>query len=603
MSFLPSLTPFGTTAAPLDVLDPQARSGAGRQPCAFWAVIAALLLALPARGDTLTGQAVTGTGQPVVGATVEIQDAGLSVTTNGTGSFTVTLPTGIYNLQIIPSTTSGLASQVVAHIVVNGFTNVGQVVLTAGFALSGTVHKPNGLPLVGGDIDVFDVNTGIKLFTPNDITAANGTFTVQVPAGTYRVRNEPVPGQLYVAQSQIVTVTGTTNLGIITLPQGHILTGTLLQASNNQPAVNVDIDVDDAVTGQRIETPGDNTNTQGVFTVIVPTGTFDVSFQHAPGQLLVDQRIFGVTVNSQTNVGIHHMLAGVEISGFLVDPMGIPVVDTDIDARSQAGDVVQFTIDDVTGPTGQFKVVVAPGSYRIVARPDPSLGLVAASSPYITFNTSGTVPTFNLQAGFPLSGTVTAFAGGLPEDDCAVVLTVPGTGQVIETLNNLTDANGAYTVLAPLGTVDVTFKTRKASLAQDQTFSSVAISGPTTLNANLPIVPMFVFLDDPANPDPQIVPPGSPLFVNALIYNPTAFTSGVFLAVEVEDPFGNVTTLVSGAPVVLGPGGYIFGQFFPVTLPPLNPAHAGLPHKFRLTVTDPTTGVEADSDAMVFLPQ
>ncbi len=539
----------------------------------------------------------------MVGATVEIQDTGLTVTTNGAGTFTVTLPTGIYNIQIIPSTTSGLASQVVAHTVVNGTTNLGQVVLTAGFGLSGTVHQPNGQPLVGGDIDVFDVDTGIKLFTPNDITAANGTFTVQVPAGTYRVRNEPATGQILVAQSQIVTVSGATNIGVVTLPQGNILTGTLLQASNNQPAVNVDIDVDDAVTGQRIETLHDNTNAQGVFTVIVPTGTFDVSFQHAPGQLLVDQRIFGVVVNGQTNVGIHHMTAGVEISGFLLDPMGIPVVDTDIDARSQAGDLVQFTIDDVTGPTGQFKVVVAPGVYRIVARPDPSLGLVAASSPYLTFNTSGTVPTFNLQAGFPLSGTVTAFAGGLPESDCRVVLSVPGSGQIIETLNNLTDASGSYSVLAPLGTVDVTFKTRKASLAQDQSFSNVTIGGPTTLNANLPIVPMFVFLDDPANPDPQVVPPGSPLFINVLVYNPTAITSGMLLAVEVEDPFGNVTTIVSGAPVVLGPGGYIFGQFFPVTLPPLNPAHAGLPHRFRLTVTDPVTGVEADSDAMVFLPQ
>ena len=43
--------------------------------------------------------------------------------------------------------------------------------------------------------------------------------------------------------------------------------------------VGADVDVDDSSTGERIPTSGDDSDGSGAFSVVVPTGTFDLSLE------------------------------------------------------------------------------------------------------------------------------------------------------------------------------------------------------------------------------------------------------------------------------------------------------------------------------------
>ena len=102
-----------------------------------------------------------------------------------------------------------------------------------------------------------------------------------------------------------------------------------------------------------------------------------------------------------------------------------------------------------------------------------------------------------------------------------------------------TDAMGNYSVVVPTGIFDVEFRTRKASIVRDIVSMSVAVTGPTTLDASLSLLPMLVYADDPAFPGPQVVLPGSPqIFATIAIYNPNGITTGAFLDAEIEEPFG-----------------------------------------------------------------
>ncbi|MCA9323222.1 MAG: carboxypeptidase regulatory-like domain-containing protein [Planctomycetes bacterium] len=565
------------------------------------ALIVFALTVSPAMANILNGTVTSG-GSGLAGVTVEVFGSTVTATTAANGTFSLNLPAGTYHLQIVPPAGLGLAPTILDNVALAAATlTLPPIALSTGSAVSGTVVTGAGLAVVGGDIDVFDLLTGFKLVSENDTTSATGGFVVQVPNRSLRVRAEPMAGQVLVAKAQIVNVVANINLGNIVLPAGVLLSGTVRSSANNAALAGVDIDVDDAA-GLRVETPSDNTTATGTFSVVVPTGTFVVTFQPAPGQLFAARRLLNVVVTAATNVGTVLLDPGVALAG-LVLRNGQPVANADIDVRAQAGDTIQLTLSDSTDATGHYSVVVRPGIYRVVVEPAKSTLFLAQSTGFVNFATSATIPTFNLLTGQLLSGTVLAPSGVQPEGNCTIVVSQAMNGQIIETADNRSAANGNYSVVVPTGTFNVEFQTRKGSLSRDQVQGGVTVSGPTTLNVTLAPLTMFVFLIDPADPDPQIVPAGNPLLITVVIYNPTGFTSGALLDVEVVSPLGAVTTLVTGSPVVLGAGGYILGQFFPIPLPALNPAQVNQPHLFRLRLRDAGNGGEIDADEMIFLPQ
>jgi hypothetical protein len=61
-----------------------------------------------------------------------------------------------------------------------------------GGTIAGTVRAAGGTSLTGRKVTVIDVATGAKLETS---TAANGGYTIKVPAGTYRIEVELRDGE------------------------------------------------------------------------------------------------------------------------------------------------------------------------------------------------------------------------------------------------------------------------------------------------------------------------------------------------------------------------------------------------------------------------
>ncbi len=434
---------------------------------AIWTGLLALVFLLTPQlhGDTVTGQCRNNLGQPLSGATIDVLGTNVSVTSNVIGNFTLTLPAGSYNIQISPPPGLGLAPLVIADFVVNGPTSMGVRTLTAGVLISGIVKTPSGLPVVNGDLDVFDDATGIKLVTENDKTSTTGAFSLRVPTGILRLRAEPSPGLILVSQIQTLNVTANVSVGTITLPQGFVLTGTVRHAVTNLPLAGVDIDVDDLATNQRIQTPGDNTNASGVFSVIVPAGFHTVSFDPIQGQqILLGKQIVGVQVTGPTNMGVITLDPGISISGTLLNNTGFPVARTDIDVRAQAGDLIIYTPNDKTSSTGTFSVVVPTGTHRVIFQPDESTGLLAHTTPFMVFSGPTNLGNIVLQPGHLMTGTVTAF-GSVPQSGCAIVVRDSVSQALVEVSNNKTDASGNYAVIVPTGTFDIKFMTRKGSLS------------------------------------------------------------------------------------------------------------------------------------------
>lgn len=558
-----------------------------------------LLLAMVARADVLTGIVHDDNGQPIAGASVEVQGLGI-YSTGLTGAFSITLARGTYNIQIFEDQ-NGFAPVILAKVVVIGTRNLGIIAMDDGFDVSGTVMGPAGV-VVNGDLDVFDVETGLKLDTPNDKTDLLGQFVLALPARTLRIRAEPVVGQILVAQSLVTTISGQTALGTISLPAGQMLTGTVVGTGSNLPLAGVDIDVDDFFSGTRIETPGDNTDTLGNFAVIVPAGTFTVSFGAAPGQALVGRRIDYVPVSAATSMGTIGLDPGVFINGNVIDASGHPVVDADIDVRALAGDATVYTPNDATGPTGGFSVVVKAGTHRVLVQAPAGSGLVSQSTGFQSFPVGTTLPTFALQPGQMLSGTVSAF-GGIPQGQVRIIVKDSVTGTRVETPDNVTDAAGHYAVVVPNGTYDLDCRSRKGAIIRDQIVTGVVVGGPTTRNITMSLVPMLVYLDDPAFPGPQVVLPGAPqFFITVAIWNPTGITGGVLMDAEWEDPYGGIVTMLQNSAIVLGSQQFVFQQFLAIPLPAVNPAHRGLPHRFRLVLKDPIDGSVVDSDQFDLFP-
>ncbi len=566
----------------------------------------ALMLALTnvAWADTVTGVVVNSLGQPVPGATVEVYREGSSVVTNAVGAFTLNLVSGTYSFQIIPPAGMLLAPSIVAGLVVNGPTSMGNVVLEAGVLLSGIVRDTANAPVVNGDLDVFDDLTGIKFDTPGDKTTVSGSFSLRVPTRRVRLRAEPATGQILVSQIQTINVTQSMSVGTIVLPQGFTLSGTVRDSITSAVLAGVDIDVDDLSTGVRIQTPGDNTNAAGVFSVIVPAGFYTVSFERPAGQLYVGYQEIVFVNSAPTNMGFVAMEAGISISGTLVDGNGFPVANADLDVRSDAGDAVVYTPGDATEYDGTFLVVVPAGNYRVVFQPTLASSLVAKTTAVQPFLASTNLGNITVLTGHLLSGRITAFASVAPQVSCSVLLYDATSGIPVQTGDSRTDANGNYAIIVPVGTYNITLKTRKGSLARDRVYQSVVVAGPTTFDGSLQLLPMFVYVDDPAFPGPQVVLSGSPqLFITVAIYNPNGITAGTLLETEVEGPFGTITTLLTGSPIVLAAGQFVFAQFLAVPLPPFPASQSGLPHKFRIRLRDPIDNSEVDVDEFVYFPQ
>ena len=158
---------------------------------------------------------------------------------------------------------------------------------------------------------------------------------------------------------------------------------------------------------------------------MLPAGLTHLAFDPPPGMPNVGLERFNVAVHGTTLLGAITLQRGISISATVTGPGAVPVSGADIDVDTSPGNVSVYTPNDTTNGSGQFSVVVPPGTYRVSVAPPFSKGLVGQRTAPQTFNVSTTLPNINLAAGVALSGTVTGW-NNAPEQDADIDVAHPG---------------------------------------------------------------------------------------------------------------------------------------------------------------------------------
>jgi hypothetical protein len=282
-----------------------------------------------APGVSLSGHVQTGAGFPVAAVNLDVIDlaSGDNLTTvndftDAFGNFNVAAPIGPVELRL---DTTPIAAPLLAPTTVEldltGDTAVGNITLQPGFLLSAFVRRSNGTPVEGADTDTTDALTESDLYTPGDNTDDVGFVDVIVPAGTFDFEVCPLfTDGLVAATVKDVVVNSNLHLGVITLQNGVVLSGTV-QNGSSAPLGNVDVDVRHSGSGVAVTLCADNTAANGTYAVLVPTGTFDVTFTPPYSQPYGSQVVASVNVPGNTIVNGNlpdcpfHTLYGAGLAG------------------------------------------------------------------------------------------------------------------------------------------------------------------------------------------------------------------------------------------------------------------------------------------------
>lgn len=567
--------------------------------------LATALLGGAAHADTLTGQIVDPNGVGIVGATLTFTNGAtpLNPVTGLNGVFAFVLNPGTYDISIDPGV-AGVAPMQLFGVQVAGLTNLGTIRLQPGFTISGQIVDPNGLPVFGVDTDVRDAVTGARLYTPGDNTDLTGNFVVTVPPGTYRFDIRPPVdllnplAQLWAPRSiEGVVVAGNVDLGIQAVETGYAITGTVRDGGTLLPVEDADIDVEDAITGEKLLTPNDNSDPLGAFVVVVPSGYYTVTIDSPPGSALRGERRYNMLVGASTPLGFVDLEPGFVLSGIVTDAAGLPVQGADIDVLTVPGDSAWFLSNDNTDANGNFSVVVPAGSCYVTVEPRTTSGLVSARTGTLQISANTALPTFQLAAGVTLSGTITK-ANGSPEAGCDVDVIDPVTGLEIPTPGDATDANGFFSVTVPVGTYDLAFQPEEFSLSRVDRVNGVSVRGATVANHQLSNSPIYALAYAPGEPDVAATGGILPMFLAYM--NLTAGTVPTMASIVNVDPLGNEHYLLRPMLLNLPVGSGMFtGVLLPT--PPVSPTLHGLTMRMEIRFDDPVTGAEQDHDAVTYV--
>lgn len=220
---------------------------------------------------------------------------------------------------------------------------------------------------------------------------------------------------------------------------------------NGNPVIGADLDFDDAITGERIFTPGDNTDNSGFYTVCVFPGIYHISYAPPPNSNLLGKQYFNIDLSDGMPLELNVTLDfGKIISGVVSNSLGNPVGGVDLDADNLSTGSRIYTPDDNSDSlTGAYWIVVPADDYRLRFQPPQGSRWTGFQIDTIAVH-SDTIVNVILEEGFLLSGNITnELNQGIPK--ISVGLRDQITGEKLYVANNKTDSLGFYNVAVPAG--------------------------------------------------------------------------------------------------------------------------------------------------------
>ena len=344
-----------------------------------------------ARADQLQGRVLDANGVGVANVDIDAinkatgdEELLSNDFTDAQGFFDVVIPAGVYELRFLPPpppTTTHL-SKSIDDVVIVGTTNIGDVVLSPGVQLSGTVKTQADQAVPGVNIDLIDLSTGLEILLTNDQTDFAGQFVIAAPQGAIELQLDATPVQTPVLASKALELflTGATDVGTVILPPGFVVSATV-QRQNGTKVKSVDVDVIDVVTGDKVLTPGDNTNDAGFVDVVVAASTYRFEFCAPFAEHLVTYFTGNTVINANTSLGLITMQPGVVLSGHVDSSSSNGVANVDLDLYDSQTNAEIPTCGDNTSQDGNYALIVPMGTFDVVFTPPVGSGLSSLTVP------------------------------------------------------------------------------------------------------------------------------------------------------------------------------------------------------------------------------
>ncbi len=336
-----------------------------------------ILLALApfARADFLDGRVLGTNGLGVANVNIGARNSGgsggninlVNAGTDANGFFHVTIPAGTFEITFQPPQppASSELVTVLDPVTVAGTTNIGDVVLTPGVVLSGRIVNSAAVGVAGVNFDVLDAG-GSNADLRYDQTDALGNFAFAAPVGSteLRIDTSTVIGQTLAPLGIALHATADVNFGTIVRPQGYVISAIVRNAGGIAVA-NCDVDAFDTTTGQKLYTPGDDSNASGFVDFVVPAGTFRFQFCPLIGARLVSRDIGPSTIAANTSLGVVTLQPGVILSGTIRNGQAQGVANADVDVRDHATLVQVPLCAEGSNGSGQYATVVPVGTFDV----------------------------------------------------------------------------------------------------------------------------------------------------------------------------------------------------------------------------------------------
>ncbi len=409
------------------------------------------------------------------------------VSTTSTGTYAVAVPPGTYTVEVISSNpeldgyySSGSTGHYNEDVDSATELTVGSsdrtpinVQMPTGFFIKGKVTGVGGVGLP--DVEVTAVPTGIG----DDFywtSAADGTYVIPVPAGTYTVYFGDYSGHylsgyyasagtghfaLDLDSATSVTMVATDiAVPTVQLETGYVISGTVTGVAD-APLEGIEVQAYTSPCSSACYSGFASTGSNGHYSVMVPPGTYQMSF--------IDQNDVYVSASLEAPVdattgsasGIDfQMQIGYHIQGTVSDADGT-VAGIQVEA-DKSGSVPPVTFTDTDG---FYDFLVGPGSYTISFEDDTATHLngyydkdipgnfttVAAGATPVVVVAEDHLADVTLGTGFTIKGTVTGEAGAPLQGVQVGVTSTDYSGSV------LSASDGTFSVAVVPGTYTANF--------------------------------------------------------------------------------------------------------------------------------------------------
>jgi hypothetical protein len=555
--------------------DVQSFSAATAVPVAAGATVANINAEL-AKVGKITGKVTGAGGVAIAGVDVfasPVGDGGSGfATTDSSGNYTMELPAGSYKISFSAPSDSDFVSEYYND--VRNFSAATAVPVAAGATvaninaqlakvgkISGKVTGPGGVAIAGVSVFASPVGDGGSGFATTD---SSGNYTMDVPAGSYKIEFSPPSGSDYAleyyndvrnfsAATAVPVAAGATvaNINAQLAKVGKI--AGKVTGPGGVAIAGVDVVAYPVGSG---EFASATTDSSGIYTLRLSSGSYKIEFSPPPGSDWVleyynDVQNFtaatAVPVAAGATVAnINAQLAKVgKITGKVTGLGGVALAGVDVFASPVGSGGSGFATTD---SSGNYTLRVPAGSYRIEFSPPSGSDWVSEYYNDVqSFSAAAAVPVAagatvaNINAQLAKVGKITGKVTGAGGVAIAGVTVFASGGSGFAT----TDSSGNYTLRVPAGSYRIEFSPPSSSDWVSEYYNDVqnfSAATPVTVAAGATVANINAQLAKVGKITGKVTGPGGVAIAGVSVFlNP--FGSGDY-ARATTDAAGNYTLRV-----------------------------------------------------------